>query len=200
MKLKARFLELEAGGKSIVVLNKEDAEDLGVSSLGRVRVKINRRVVTAIVNTTTKFVSAGGIGVYDEVKKSLNLTEGVDVEVAFAPFPTSLHFVRNKLRGRKLAYGEIREIVRDVVERNLSDIEIASFVTALHSFGLDLDEATNLSLAMVETGNTLRLEHPLIADKHSIGGVPGDKTTLLVVPIIAACHFAIPKTSSRAIT
>ena len=200
MKLKVKFLELEAGGKSVVVLNKEDAEDLGVSSLGRVRVKFNERELTAIVNTTTKLISEGVIGVYEEIKNALNLKEGVHIDVEITPFPTSLYFIRNKLRGRKLTYDEILEIVRDVVEGNLSDIEIASFVTALHSFGLDLDEATNLSIAMVKTGNTLKLDRPLIVDKHSIGGVPGDKTTLLVVPIIAACGLTIPKSSSRAIT
>ncbi len=200
MNLKVKFLGLEAGGKSVVVLNKEDAEDLGISSLGRVRVRFNGRELTAIVNTTTKLISRGVIGVYEEIRNTLNLREGVDAEVEITPFPTSLYSIRNKLRGRKLTYDEILEIVRDVVEGNLSEIEIASFVTALHTFGLDLDEATNLSLAMVETGNKLKLDRPLIVDKHSIGGVPGDKTTLLIVPIIAACGLTIPKSSSRAIT
>jgi len=200
MKLKAKFLGLEAGGQSVVVLNREDAEDLGVSSLGRVRIKFGTRELTAIVNTTTKLIGGGFVGVYEEIRNALSLSEGVEINVDLAPFPSSLYFIRNKLRGRKLTYEEILEIVRDVVEGNLSEIEIASFVTALHSFGLDLDEATNLSLAMVETGNTLKLDRPLVVDKHSIGGVPGDKTTLLVVPIIAACGLTIPKSSSRAIT
>ncbi len=200
MKLKVKFLGLEAGGKSVVVLNREDAEDLGVSSLGRVKVRSEREDLTAIVNTAAKLIPEGFIGVYEEVRNSLNLEEGFEVDVEIAPFPTSVYFIRNKLRGIKLAYEEILGIVKDVVEGNLNEIEIASFVTALHAFGLDLDEATSLSLAMVETGNTLGLDKPLIVDKHSIGGVPGDKTTLLVVPIIAACGLAIPKSSSRAIT
>jgi len=200
MKLKVRFLGLESGGKSVVVLNKEDAEELGVSSLGRVRVRSNGKELAAIVNTTTKLIGGGIIGVYEEVRNALDLSEDVEIDVEIAPFPTSLYYIRNKLRGRKLTYDEILEIVRDVVEGNLSEIEIASFVTALNTFGLDLDEATNLSLAMVETGNTLKLDEPLIVDKHSIGGVPGDKATLLIVPIIAACGLTIPKSSSRAIT
>ncbi|MEM3479144.1 MAG: AMP phosphorylase, partial [Candidatus Bathyarchaeia archaeon] len=115
-------------------------------------------------------------------------------------FPLSVYYVRNKLSGRKLTYEEIFEIVKDAVSGNLSEIEIAAVVTALHAFGLDLDEATSLSMAMVETGNRLELKKPLIVDKHSIGGVPGDKTTLLVVPIIAASGLTIPKSSSRSIT
>lgn len=200
MKLQVKFLGLEAGGRSVVVLNREDAEDLGVSSLGRVRVRSNGKELTAIVNTTTKLIVEGQVGVYEEVRNALNLAEGVEIDVDLAPLPTSLYFIRNKLRGRKLTYEEVYEIIKDTVEGNLSEIEIASFVTAMHTFGVDLDEAMNLSLAMVETGNTLKLNKQLIVDKHSIGGVPGDKTTLLVVPIVAACGLAIPKSSSRAIT
>lgn len=200
MELRTKFLGLEAGGKSVVVLNKEDAEDLGVSSLGRVRLKFGEKELTAIVNTTTKLISEGEIGVYEEVRNSLSLKEDVKIETEIAPFPTSVYFIRNKLLGRKLTYEEILEIIKDMVKGNLSEIEITSFVTALHSFGLDLDEATSLSLAMVQTGNTLKIDRSPIVDKHSIGGVPGDKTTLLVVPIVASCGLTIPKSSSRAIT
>jgi len=200
MRLRARILGLEAGGKSVVVLNKEDAEDLGVSSLERVRISRDGRESIAIVNTATKLIERGTVGVYEEVRTSLGLEGEEEVEVEIAPLPSSVYFIRNKLRQRKLTYPEIREIVRDMVRGNLSEIEIASFVTALHIFGLDLDEATSLSRAMVETGNILELDRHPIVDKHSIGGVPGDKTTLLVVPIIAAAGLTIPKSSSRAIT
>ncbi len=200
MRLKVRFLGLEAGGKSVVVLNRSDAEDLGVSSLGRVRLRSEGRELTAIVNTTTKLIEEGVIGVYEEVRNTLKLSEGEYIDVEISPFPTSVYFIRNKLSGRKLTYDEIYEIVKDMVKGNLSEIEIASFVTALHMLGLDLDEATSLSMAMVKTGNTLNLKGKLVVDKHSIGGVPGDKTTLLVVPIIAASGLTIPKSSSRAIT
>ena len=200
MKLKVKLLDLEAGGKFIVVLNKDDAEDMGVSGLSRVRISYAGKWLTAIVNVALESVAKGYIGVYNEVKIFLNLRDGDEVDVEAAHFPLSVYYIRNKLSGRKLAYEEIFEIVRDVVSGNLSEIEIAAFVTALHTFGLDLHEATSLSMAMVETGNRLELKKPLIVDKHSIGGVPGDKTTLLVVPIIAASGLTIPKSSSRSIT
>jgi len=200
MKLKAKILGLEAGGKSVVVLNKEDAEDLSVSSLERVRIVKDNKESIAIVNTATKLIERGTIGLYEEVRTALGLEGEEEVEVEIAPLPSSVYFIRNKLRQRKLTYREILEIVRDMVRGNLSEIEIASFVTALHIFGLDLDEATSLSRAMVETGNTLKIDRYPIVDKHSIGGVPGDKTTILVVPIVAAAGLTIPKSSSRAIT
>ena len=200
MKLKAKILGLEAGGKLVALLNKEDAEDLGISSLERVRIARGNKEAIAIVNTATKLIERGTIGIYEEVRAALGVEAEEEVDVEIAPLPRSVHFIRNKLRQRKLTYEEILEIIKDMVRGNLSEIEIASFVTALHIFGLDLDEATSLSRAMVETGSTLEIDKHPIVDKHSIGGVPGDKTTLLVVPIVAAAGLTIPKSSSRAIT
>jgi len=90
--------------------------------------------------------------------------------------------------------------VKDVVEGNLTDIEITAFVTALHAHGISIEEAVGLTNSMVKTGETLKLKRKYILDKHSIGGTCGDKTSLILVPIIAATGFTIPKTSSRAIT
>lgn len=200
MRFKVRCVGLEAGGKLVVILNHEDAEDLGVRSLGRVRLKYNTRELTAIVNTTRKLVPRREIVLYDEVVKYLGAPEETEIEVEPVGFPKSTDFVKNKLRGRRLSSDEIREIVKDIVSGALNTVETTSFVIALEKEGLDLDEATSLSSAMVETGERLMLDKKLIVDKHSIGGVPGDKTTLLVVPIVAAAGLCIPKSSSRAIT
>jgi AMP phosphorylase len=156
--------------------------------------------LTAIVNIAASSVKKGFVGVSEEVRKALGLKQNMLVNVEVATFPKSLQFIRNKLAGKKLLYNEIHEIVKDVVDGNLNETEIAAFITALHLQGLDIDEATSLSLSMVETGKQLKFGEKTVVDKHSIGGVPGDKTTLLVVPIIAASDLTIPKTSSRAIT
>lgn len=201
MLLKVKRLHIEAGGKPIVLLNKEDADDIGVRALGRVKlISSERRELTSIVNVTYKIVEKGTIGVYDEVASKLKLEDGSVVDVRLSEPPRSIYFVREKLKGKKLTYPEIYEIVRDVVDGRLTEVEISAFVTALHTFGLDLDEATSLSRAMVEVGETLDLGDVFVVDKHSIGGVPGDKTSLVAVPTIAASGLVIPKTSSRAIT
>lgn len=200
MILKAVQLGLEMGGKAVAIMNSQDAERLGVLGLARITIKVGKTEQIAIVHTSPDLIHPGRIGIGKKEWIGLGLTEGLDVEVDEAPFPTSLFFIRNKLSGRKLVDAEILEIIKDTVAERLSDVEISAFVTALHNFGLDLDEATSLSSAMVKTGSTLKLNRHPIVDKHSIGGVPGDKTTLLVVPIVAACGLTIPKSSSRAIT
>ena len=126
MKLRVKFLGLEAGGKSVVVLNREDAEDLGVSSLGRVRIVKKNKDIIAIVNTATKRIPRGTIGVYEEVRNSLDFKEGEETDVEMASFPSSVYSIRNKLSGRKLAYEEILEIIKDMVKGRISEIEIAA--------------------------------------------------------------------------
>jgi AMP phosphorylase len=200
LKLRAKLFEMEAGGKPVVVLNQEDVEELGVRSLGRVSLRYGKRELTALVNTTRRALQRGEIGLYVEVWRFMKCPENAEVDAEAAAFPRSTSFIRNRLRGRRLKYGEIRSIISDVVRGNLSEVEITSFVMALENYALDMDEALSLTRAMVETGEKLVLDRDIVADKHSIGGVPGDKTTLLVVPIIAACGFTIPKSSSRAIT
>lgn len=197
--LKVDILGIESGGKPIVFLNKLDTDELGLSASGRITMSHGKKTLTAIVNITTS-VKHGFIGVNEEVKQLLGLKQNYTIDVEVATFPKSLHFIHNKLTGRRLMGDEISEIVKDVVQGNLNENEISAFVTALSMQGLDLDEATALALSMVETGKQLDLRKKTIVDKHSIGGVPGDKTTLLVVPIIAAMGLTIPKVSSRAIT
>lgn len=200
MKLKAKHLGLEAGGKCIVVLNKEDAADLGVHSLGRVYLKYKERDLIAIVNTTRYAIKEGTVGVFEEVAKCLDISDNTTISVEVAKFPRSVQHIKDKIHGKRLTDSELLEIVQDVVDGRLNEIELASFVTALYLNGIDLNEIAGLANAMVNTGERLEFKNGPIVDKHSIGGLPGDKTTIILVPIIAACGLTIPKTSSRAIT
>jgi AMP phosphorylase len=200
MKLKVKILGMNAGDRAIAVMHEDDAEDLGIRSLGRVLIKHGDKKTIAILNTTTKIVNRGQVGVFDEIVEDLELKEGTSLDVVVSGFPRSIDHIKAKLKGRRLIYEEVLEIVKDVVDGKLNEIEITSFVTALNSFGLSMDESVSMTRAMVETGKKLEINNAHIVDKHSIGGVPGDKTSLLLVPIIAACGITMPKTSSRAIT
>jgi AMP phosphorylase len=199
MKLKVKLVGFSTGGKPIAVLNKDDAGELGIRSSDRIVIKFGKVELIAITNITNTLIKRGEIGICEELNH-IKLRENTEVDVEVASYPSSLQFIRNKLKGRKLSFEEILAIVKDITCGYLSEIEIAAFVTSLHNYSLDLDEAKSLTLAMVETGKRLQLDKKFIVDKHSIGGCAGDKATLLLVPIIAAAGLTIPKTSSRAIT
>jgi AMP phosphorylase len=199
MELVAEVLNITAGGRRIAILSEETARLIGVHSSDRIRITYCEQQIMAIANLATHFPK-NRIGLYEEVSKTLGLKTDEAVNVQLAQLPESLRHVRAKLRGERLRQHDIVTVVKDVVERHLSEVEIAAFLTALKIYGLSMGENEALSRAMVETGKTLDFGQTPILDKHSIGGLPGDKTSMLVVPIVAAAGFTIPKTSSRAVT
>lgn len=200
MKLTARIINLEAGGKYIAILNKEDADFLGLHSLDRVCLRCKEKELTAIVDITTKFTMKGEIITNSDVTTFFNLKGGEHIDVSKEREPESMVYIKQKIAGCRLEYNKIKKIVRDVVDRRLSDIELTALVTALYTRGIAIDEAAGFTRAMVETGKRFKFNKNIIVDKHSIGGIPGDKTSLVLVPILAASGLTIPKTSSRAIT
>lgn len=107
--------------------------------------------------------------------------------------------IQKKLLGKKLSYQEIYKLMDEISNNHLSDVLTTYFVAASFKEGFSTEELYHFTKAMVETGTKLKFEG-IVADKHSTGGVAGTRTTMIVVPIIAAAGFKIPKTSSRAIT
>lgn len=199
MKFKAKTFDV-AEGRLEVILNHEDAKDLGLHPNDRVNLFAKHRGAAAIVNTTKTFVGKGEIGVNREVKKACKLKNGDAVSLTPAERPNSIGYIRKKMRGIALSESEYDTIIKDVIANNLSEIELTAFVSALYINKMSMGETVFLTKKMAENGEMLKLKREPIFDKHSIGGVPGNKITLLVVPIVAAAGLTIPKTSSRAIT
>jgi AMP phosphorylase len=111
----------------------------------------------------------------------------------------ALEAIRKKLIGKTLNYKEIYAIMDEIANERLGDVLTTYFVASGYSRGFTNEEVYYLTKAMVETGERLKFDG-IVADKHSIGGVPGTRTTLIVIPIVASAGFKIPKSSSRAIT
>ena len=199
MELSVEALMITTGGSRIAILSEETANFLGVHSSDRIRISNGKQEMIAIANIAP-FFPANRIGLYQEATSALGLKEDEKVDVKLAPLPESLFNVRAKLHGERLREKDLFGIVSDVVERHLSNVEVAAFLTALSIHGLSMSENESLSKAMVSAGKTIDFGKGPILDKHSVGGIPGDKTSMIVVPIVAAAGYTIPKTSSRAIT
>jgi thymidine phosphorylase len=140
------------------------------------------------------------LGLSIETFARLGLPERAPVTVSHARPPTSLFAVHRKIAGERLTLQDYRAITRDIVRHRYAKIEMAAFLVACSEFGMERDEVLHLTRAMAESGERLDWHEPLVADKHCIGGIPGNRTSMLVVPIVAAHGMFIPKTSSRAIT
>lgn len=178
-----------------VLLNESDAAELGVHALERVQLRWGERTAIGIVELTDELVSEGTLG----VTRRLGHIEG-DVEVSVAPQPDSVYYIRKKLDDIELEADELSQIVRDVYDERLADVELGAYVSATYTNGLSMEETMHLTESMADVGETVAWEEPVIADKHSIGGVAGNRVTPILVPIVAAAGLKIPKTSSRAVT
>lgn len=184
-------------GKNKVVLNNLDAKELGVNAGDRIRIK-DHGYITAIVDTTDDMISQGTIGVYHEIMHHIDINTPVDITPATKP--ASVGTIKKIMNAEKINREEVYELVGDIVKESLSDVEMAAFITATHMNCLPPQETEWLTRAMIDTGEKIEFDVHPIMDKHSIGGVPGNKISFLIVPIVAAAGLLIPKTSSRAIT
>ncbi len=140
------------------------------------------------------------IGLCLEAFQQLGLPEGAALTVNHAKPPESLSAVHRKIAGERLSYKDYEAITRDIVDYRYAKIEMAAFLVACSETGMEREEVLHLTQAMAASGERLDWREPLVADKHCIGGIPGNRTSMLVVPIVAAHGMFIPKTSSRAIT
>ena len=202
MKLHVKDLDLSTGGTLVVVVSKTDAVELGLHKGDRVGVVKGTRHVHALVDhaETDKAVRPGEVGLFKEVLESLGTRQREVVQLVIEKKPIALKYIKEKLGGKELSSQEIYEIIDALVDGKLSDVELAYFVAAGYMNGFSSQETVYLTRAMIETGDVLHFPHAVVADKHCTGGVAGNRTTLVIVPILAAAGMKVPKTSSRAIT
>ncbi|HVK41280.1 MAG TPA: thymidine phosphorylase family protein [Phenylobacterium sp.] len=139
------------------------------------------------------------IGLPQPIFRRLGARAGEMVQVAPAPPSRTLGAVAGKVAGEVLTEDQYRVIAQEVADHRCSDIEVAALLVACASF-MTTEEVLFLTRGMLAAGRQLTWPRPIVVDKHCIGGVPGNRTSLIVAPIVAAHGLLMPKTSSRAIT
>lgn len=173
----------------------------GFQAQTRVQVALGERRIIATVNVIDSDLLAPG-----EASLSASgwpaLGAGPDdaVEVSHAPTMDSLSAMRAKVYGHRMDTTAVTAIMGDVAAGRYSDIHIAAFLSACAGGRMDLQETIDLTRAMVDVGDRIDWGRSPIADKHCVGGLPGNRTTPIVVAIAVAAGLTMPKTSSRAIT
>ena len=201
--LKARPMPLDTFRENVVMLARDNAVLRPERLAGAHRVEVKARGVTIlaspVITDDPALLAADEIGLPQPAYHRLGVAPGERVTIAPARPPRSLDAVRAKIRGETLTPAMMAEVVADLVGHRCSDMEIAAFLIACASF-MTADETLDLTRAMVDAGARLSWGDRTVVDKHSIGGVPGNRTSLIVAPIVAAHGLLIPKTSSRAIT
>ncbi|MBE6524090.1 MAG: AMP phosphorylase [Thermoplasmata archaeon] len=183
----------------LILLDSEDCIKLGVKEGDRVMISGERSTI-ALAFHSEDMVEPGTAIIPTSILEKTGVGKDGTVEIIFTHPPESVRFIRKKMDGEKLSKDEINDIVRDILENRLSRIEISAWLTALYINGMDIDEIADFTLAIANTGDIIEFNRKPVFDFHSLGGVPGNKITPIVVSIVAAVGITIPKTSSRAIS
>lgn len=182
-----------------VILHDADYRQLEASDLVRVLVDSPRPLLVT-VSRTRSLVPPGTVLMSRGLISRSGLQEGEEVKLSLSPPPDSVRSIRRTMDGIRLEPHEIRSIVVDVMEGRLTKSEISAWLTAVQVKGLTVQEVQELAKAMMETGCSLSFQRGPVYDFHSVGGLPGNKVTPIVVSIVAAAGLMLPKTSSRAIS
>lgn len=202
IKLIPTKIPIKVGNKFIAVLNEHTAHKLDLHAGDRVLIKNGRKgEIRALLDITdNNEIRDTEIGLYVETWARLKAERGDKLAITIAEKPISVTYIKDKLNGKTLTKFQIDEIIKDVVEEDLSDVEIAYFVSGCYIHKLTDEETINLTKSIVEHGSRLNFHKKIVVDKHCIGGVAGNRTTMVAVPILTYLGLTMPKTSSRAIT
>jgi thymidine phosphorylase len=206
--LRTRRVAIDTWRENVVYLHRDCAvvRAAGFQALSKVKVLANSHSISAVLNVVddAAIVRPDELGLSEDAFARLDLQAGSAARVTPAEPPESLPALRRKIDGERLSRADLHAIVRDIAQARYSKIELAAFVVATHGSNLEREEVRDLTEAMIDAGRRLDWQHAVrggpVVDKHCIGGIPGNRTSMVVVPIVAAHGMLCPKTSSRAIT
>lgn len=201
--MSARRLRLHTQHDAIVLMREDCAVCRAEGHAPRSQVLLlanGREVMATLYQIGDDMLQAGEAGLSEAAWRRLGVSEGDPIVVRHPPALASVSSMRRRIYGRRLDAAEMKSIVGDIAAGRYSDVHLAAFVTACSALPLDLDEVVHLTRAMVGAGQRIEWPASVVIDKHSVGGLPGNRTTPIVVAILAAHGLVVPKTSSRAIT
>ncbi len=198
--MKVKLFRIKTG-KLICVLNEINAKELGLFAGDRVEITNRKKKKSAVgvIDVTDSMVKENQIGLFEEIEKKLGVKVNESVFVKATTQLKSLDFIKKKMDDGRLKQDEMDEIVKDISEERLTDVEASSFMSAVYMRGFDLNETIYMVKSLIKNGKIISFSKRPVVDKHSVGGVNG-RATMIIVPIVACAGLYMPKTSSRSIT
>lgn len=202
-KLKLKRLGIDTYQDAIVYMRRDCpvCRSEGFSAQARIEISTANKSIIATLNVVNQgLLAEDEAGLSEAAWNLLGASVGMEVTLSHPKPLASLGHVRAKVYGKKFRDSDFDEIIGDIVAGRYSDIHLSSFITICADNRLDSDEIAGLTKAMIKNGEILDWGSTPIMDKHSVGGLPGNRTTPIIVAIAAAAGLTMPKTSSRAIT
>ncbi|RFF26794.1 MULTISPECIES: thymidine phosphorylase family protein [unclassified Wenzhouxiangella] len=201
--LVARRLGLDTHDELVVITRRDCpiCRSEGFSAHARVRLKNGRRsIIATLYQVDSTLLGLDELGLSESAWKRLEAEEGDFVHIAHPQPVASLSAVRGRVYGKRLDRAQMHAVINDIAAGRYADVHLAMFLTSVAARDPDDDELADMIAAMVDVGERLEWSRAIIVDKHCVGGLPGNRTTPLVVAIVAEHGLWMPKTSSRAIT
>lgn len=201
--LKIKRIGIDTHQELIIFINKDNivAKSEGFASMSRVKVSTGKNSIIASLNVVSDhLLEQDEVGLSEIAWQKLAPEPNATVTISHTPHVESFAYVRGKLFGEKFTYQAMHEIITDIVDGRYTQIQLSAFLLSCLGNRLSLEEICFLTDAMVKTGDRLDWHHEKVMDKHCVGGLPGNRTTPIVVSVVTACGLIMPKTSSRAIT
>ncbi len=199
---KVQLLDIKDGERLIVLLNPKQAMAFGINLNNKVQLtKANGEHIVADVSLS-EAVLEGNVAICADISEKLNFENNELVAVSLTESSsTSYEAIRKKMKGETISYDEMFAIIKDISENKLDDTMMTYYVASSFFYPTTDEEMYQTAKAMAECG--VMFKYPkgeIIADKHCIGGVPWNETTMILIPLIASLGIKIPKNFSKSIT
>jgi len=194
--------DLQDGDRMIVILNPQQAMAYGITVHNKVEIiTLEWESIVADVSFS-EHVTIWTVAVSDEMAKKYNFKSLDMVGISLTESKSATNeAIRKKMRWEKISYDEIYTIIKDISENKLDDIMMTYYVASSFFYPTTDEETYLTAKAMAECGVMFKYpEGEIIADKHCIWWVPGNETTMALIPLIASFWIKIPKNFSKSIT
>ena len=184
----------------IVMLNSEQAADYWIKDDDKISLIRKWEEFVVDVVLTDKYVRANEIGVTNDFLAEYPIMQWDTVLVSFVKNnPLSMQAIRKKLLWKKISDEEIDAIIEDIKEKKIHDLVLAYYVATSFFYKSDVHELAYTTKATAYSWDMYRFPW-IVAWKYCIWWVPGNETTLVVIPILASLWLTVPKSFSKAIT
>jgi AMP phosphorylase len=199
---KAILLPIKDGTKLNVILNEAQALGFGITAQDIITIT-NKNGEKIVANALLSGeIKEGTIGIYEDILEKFPLANNDPLAIEVAQSSSVANdAIRKKMKGEEITYDEMFAIIKDISEGKLSEIMMTYYVASSFFYPTTDEEMYQTAKAMAENGVMFKYpQGEIIADKHSIGGVPGNETTMILIPLIASLGIRIPKNFSKSIT
>lgn len=200
--LKLKYLPVKSFGENLAYIHKNcslyKVDD--INKVTKLEIHKGSKTIFAFLQIVEDDVLAlDEIGLNEDALKALNMSEGTEVHVSMAAPSLSAQSLRRKIAGEILTSSEYMDIIKDIASGRYSKMDIAAFLVACTS-SMSATELVSFTEALVAQKVLHWDEKSMVVDQHCLGGVPANKTDLVILAIVSAYGLPIAKTCIRSLT